>query len=292
MIMSSKTIARFLGSLVIVSWLFQLAALHFAGGLASEAITPWLVATMFIPSLWSIIYLTIFNRGGWKSVQFRPGNPLFLLAAALIPAIIACGVIALMIANGWATSVYFDFGTEGVKILDGPWVLGNNRQGWAYWAANIAATAIYFAIINSVFAVGEEFGWRGVMQTHLIERLGFYKGVTLLGFVWAIWHLPMNLAGYNHPDTPVLGALVLFPIEHIALSFIMGCLTLWARSFWPAVLFHGSINGIAQGLMTSLATVDGVSSTMAECFQIGLAVAVALICLAVTPAHIRKGQKP
>jgi membrane protease YdiL (CAAX protease family) len=208
------------------------------------------------------------------------------LAAALIPAGIACGVLALMIPQGWAESLYFDF-SAGLNVLDGPWVLGTGSQGWGLFAANIAITAVFFACINSVFALGEEFGWRGVMQTHLIGRFGFYRGVTFLGFVWAIWHLPVNLAGYNHPETPILGAFILFPIEHIATSFIMACLTLAARSFWPAVLFHGSINGIAQGLMSSLMVVEGVPSTTAKYVQIGLTIIVALICVLLTSARVR-----
>lgn len=297
MIMSSRTIAWFFGSLLVVSWLVQLAALYVTGDIESDAIVPWLVGIMFIPTIWSISYLTFFNREGWKAVRFRLGNPLYLAGAALIPAAIGCSVLAVMVSQGWAASSYFDF-SAGVKVLDGPWMMGDGSQQWAFFAANIAITAVYFASINSVAAFGEEFAWRGVMQHHLIGRFGFYWGVALLGFVWAIWHVPMNLAGYNHPDVPVLSAFILFPIEHIAISFIMACLTLAARSFWPAVLFHGSINGIQQGLMSSQTVVEGISPMTAEYLQIGLTVMVAVICVLLTPVRIRNsengvpGEKP
>ena len=102
MIMSSRTIAWFLGSLLVVSWLVQLAALEITGGVTSDAIVPWLVGIMFIPSIGSILYLAFFNREGWKAVRFKPGNPLYLVGAALIPAIIACAVLAVMASQGWA----------------------------------------------------------------------------------------------------------------------------------------------------------------------------------------------
>lgn len=290
MIMSSRAIGWFLGSLLIFSWLFQLAAIYAVGDITSPAIVPWLAATMFIPSLWSIVYLTAFNREAWKAIQFRPGNPTYLIAASLIPAAIAVGVLALMVQQGWATSAYFGFSAAGVNVSDGPWVMGDGLQGWGYFAANIAATAIYFACLNSVFALGEEFGWRGLLQHNTIARLGFFRGVALLGFVWGIWHVPVNIAGYNHPDAPILGALILFPIELTAMSFIMACVTLHARSFWPAVLIHGSTNGIAQGLLSSMTAVEGIPSTTAKIIQIGLIVAVAIICVRLTPAHIRSGQ--
>lgn len=291
MTMSSRTTAWFMGSLLVFSWLVQMAALYITGDVNSGAIVPWLVGTMFIPIIWSIFYLTFFNREAWKAVRFRPGNPLYLAAAALIPAAIGCGVLAVMVSQGWAISSYFDF-SAGVSVLDGPWLMGDGSQQWAYFAANVAITAVYFASINSVFALGEEFAWRGVMQHHLIGRMGFYRGVASLGFVWAIWHVPLNLAGYNHPDVPVLSAFILFPIEHIAISFIMACLTLAARSFWPAVLFHGSINGIQQGLMSSQTAVKGISPMTSEYLQIGLTVIVAIICVLLTPQRLRTGQKP
>jgi uncharacterized protein len=290
MVMSTKTIAWFLGSLLFVTWLFQIVGLHVSGGISSEAMVPWLVATMFIPSLWSILYLAVFNRQGWKAIQFRPGNPFYLVVAALIPFMIALGVLALMVQQGWAVSSYFRFSGAGANVLNGPWLMGDGAQGWGFFLANIAATGIFFAFINSAVTLGEEFAWRGVIQHQLIERLGFFKGVALLGFVWGIWHAPVNLAGYNHPDAPILGAVVLFPIELMAWSFIMACLTLTARSFWPAVVMHGSINGISQGLMSSLLVNDGASSITAKLIQIGLIVAVAILCVILMPKRFRGAQ--
>ena len=44
------------------------------------------------------------------------------------------------------------------------------------------------------FAVGEEFGWRGYAYPRLARRLGPVVGCLVLGLVWAVWHLLMNLS--------------------------------------------------------------------------------------------------
>lgn len=283
MIMSTRALALFLGSLLVATWALQCTALYLVGDVESEAMTPWLLGTMFVPSLWSIAYLTIFNRKAWKLVRFWPGNPVYLVLGALIPAVIGLGLLAVVTSQGWGASSFFRFGADGVDVLHGPWTLGSGAQSWAMFAANVAVTAIVFAGINGVVAIGEEFGWRGVVQHHIVERLGLLRGVAVLGFVWAIWHAPMNLMGYNHPGAPILGTFVLFPIELIAVSFIMAWLTIRAKSFWPAVLMHGSGNGIQEGVKSSLTMNAGLSPVTADYVVIAITVALALVCIALTP---------
>lgn len=287
MIMSVRTLALFLGSLLIATWGLQITGLTLVGDLESPAMVPYFIGAMFMPTLWSVVYLTAFNRKAWKLVRFWPGNPVYLVLGALLPAAIAFAVLAISLQQGWGGSSFFGFTAEGANVLRGPWTLGLGEQGWAMFAANVALTALVFAASNGVVALGEEFGWRGVLQHHLIERFGFLGGVALLGFVWAIWHAPMNLAGYNHAENPVLGTLVLFPLQLIAVSFIMAWLTIRARSFWPAVLMHGSGNGIEEGVMSSLQLI-GVPDLAADYVNLGLTIAVALVCIAFSPQ--RKGE--
>lgn len=289
MIMSARALAWFLGSLLIVCWGIQAAALYIVGDVHADAMMPWLIGLMFAPTLWSIGYLTIFNRSAWKLIRFWPGNPLYLVLAALIPALIAFGVLAIVQQQGWGSSSYFSFSDAGADVLRGPWVMGDGAQGWAFFAANVATTAVLFACFNGIVAVGEEFGWRGALQHHVIERFGFMRGVALLGFVWAIWHAPVNLAGYNHPQAPVLGAFVLFPVQLIAVSFIMAWLTVRAKSFWPAVLMHGSGNGIEEGVTSSLTMHAGVSPLTADLLSVGVTVLIALMCIALSPRRARRG---
>lgn len=289
MIMSVRALALFMGSLLIATWGLQITGLTLVGDLESPAMVPYFIGAMFMPTLWSAVYLTLFNRKAWKLVRFWPGNPVYLVLAALLPAAIAFGVLAVAIQQDWGGSSFFSFTADGANVLRGPWVLGDGAQGWAMFAANVALTGLWFAAFNSVVAIGEEFGWRGVLQHHLIERFGFLGGVALLGFVWAIWHAPMNLAGYNHADAPLLGTFVLFPLQLIAVSFIMAWLTIRAKSFWPAVLMHASGNGIEEGVMSSLRLV-GAPGMAADCVNLALTIAIALVCIGFSPR--RESEAP
>ena len=233
----------------------------------------------------------MFNRSAWKLIQFRPGNPIYLLAAALIPAVLSFGVLIIAGLQGWASSSFFEFSEGGVTVLRGPWMLGDGAQGWGLFMANVAITAVWFASLNSLVAVGEEFGWRGLVQHHIIERLGFVPGIALLGFIWGILHLPVNLAGWNYPETPMLGALVLFPLKLIAVSYIMAWLTLRARSFWPAVVQHGSGNGIGVAVMSSLTFSAGTTSLTGSLVQIGLTLVLAMLCVALVLRDVRAQRR-
>ncbi len=283
MIMSVRALALFLGSLLVATWALQITGLRLIGDPDSPAMAPYLIGAMFMPTLWAIAYLTLFNRKAWKLVRFWPGNPIYLVLAALIPAAIAFSVLAIVHVEGWGASSFFSFTSDGANVLRGPWTLGDGMQGWGMFVANVAVTAVLFSLINGVVAVGEEFGWRGVLQHHVIERFGFMRGVALLGFIWAIWHAPINLAGYNHPDAPILGTFVLFPIQLIAVSFIMAWVTIRAKSFWPAVLMHGSGNGIEAGVMSSLNLDAGLPPLTSDILNIGVTIAIALLCLLFTP---------
>jgi len=237
-----------------IAWGLQFAAINLTGGdLESGAAMPWLVATMFAPTLAAIPFL-VFHRPGRAGLLWKPTWPTWplVLVAVAVPTLTAFAVLAVVQAMGWGQSGWFTFAADGVSISGGPWVLGQGEQGWPLFLVNVAATGLAFAGVSAVVAVGEEFGWRAFLQGHLINRLGLTGGVTALGLIWSFWHLPGLLAGYNFPETPILGALVIFPLELVAMSFFLAWLTITARSFWPAVVAHAAGNSIQEGVIANL----------------------------------------
>jgi len=141
--------------------------------------------------------------------------------------------------------------------------------------------------VNSIPAVGEEFAWRGFLQTPMMDNFGMIGGVALLGLVWAYWHLPANLVGYNYPHSPVLGGLVLFPALLLADSFIMAWLTIRAKSFWPAVLMHGSGNGIQEGILGRITLAEGMPRLWIDFTTLAVAAVLGVVC---TVALMRKRE--
>lgn len=252
--MSGRAIALYCLLTYALGWGLQFVAIRQSGGdLESDAATLWLVATMFAPALAAAVFL-VFHKPSRKGLLWKPTWAMIpmLAAAVAIPTLTAFVVMGAVEAMGWGQSGWFAVSAAGVKIAGGPWLLGEGTQAWPLFLANVALTGAAFAALSGLAAIGEEFGWRAFLQGHLIDRLGLGRGVVLLGLIWAFWHLPALLAGYNYPETPLLGALVIFPIELVAVSVFMAWLTLSARSFWPAVIAHGAGNSIQEGIIGNL----------------------------------------
>lgn len=83
---------------------------------------------------------------------------------------------------------------------------------------------------------GEEYGWRYFLQPRMQERFGSRRGVILLGVVWGLWHLPLNLF-YYAPDTP-LQSILLQQITCISLGILIAYGYLKTGNIWVAVIMH------------------------------------------------------
>lgn len=237
----------------ILAWSLQFAAIRMVANLESSAAAPWLAAGMFIPALVALAFVWAVPATR-NYLLWRPTWRMFplLLVAVAVPALFGFGTLAICEAAGWGKSGWFAFATDGVTISGGGWLLGSGEQAWPKFLANVAVTAIVYAAISALAAMGEELGWRGFLQGPLIDKLGTTGGIVSLGLIWSFWHLPLLLAGYNYPQTPVLGALVLFPIELVSFSFFLGWLTIKSNSFWPAAMAHGAFNSIGVGVPSNL----------------------------------------
>lgn len=252
--MRKRVIALYCLLVYSLAWGFQAAGIAATGGdLEADAAAPWLIGAMFSPGLVALLFV-ILHKPAREGLAWKPTLPMIpmILVGVAVPTLIAFAVLAVIEMMGWGQSGWFHFSVAGVAIDGGPWVLGTGRMGWPLFLANVAATALVFAGVSALAAVGEEFGWRAFLQGQLIGQLGVSRGVVLLGLIWAGFHLPALLSGYNYPDTPLLGAFVITPIELIAVSFFLAWLTITARSFWPAAIAHGAGNSIQEGVTANL----------------------------------------
>ena len=210
------------------------------GGIESETFNI-MAFVMFFPAILTILYLII-TKEGLRSINWRIGKPIYLLYGALFPALFTL-VVSIMISYfGWGKIVHFELAENQINAIKGGFILGKGMQSIPYFLLNYFLTALPFSLINGSVAFGEELGWRGFLQKKLIDSKGLFRGIVLLGLIWGFWHFPLIINGYNYPDTPVLGAFVLFPLTTVFGSFFLAWLTIKANSFWPAILAHGSIN--------------------------------------------------
>lgn len=91
------------------------------------------------------------------------------------------------------------------------------------------------------------YDWRGIWLARLCtgeadKKLRFEPRTHLLGAIWGYWHLPICLMGWNFPNMPVLGALILTPISTIFMGIYLAWLYLRSRSIWMPTLAHAAMN--------------------------------------------------
>lgn len=93
-------------------------------------------------------------------------------------------------------------------------------------------------LVQSLFAIGEEAGWRGWLHRELAP-LGFWPAAMLTGVMWALWHLPIVLA---------LGLQGREAIGYLATIVTVAPLLAAAREVsgtaWAAVIGHGLLSSL------------------------------------------------
>ena len=97
-------------------------------------------------------------------------------------------------------------------------------------------------ILAIVIAFGEEYGWRGYLQSELL-KLGRVRGVLLVGVIWGAWHWPIILMGFNYPGYPLLGVL-LMTLYTTGLAVVLGYAVLKSGSVLLAAYLHALNNQV------------------------------------------------
>jgi len=197
-------------------------------------------AAMWAPGLAAIIVTRLIEKKPVSSLNLRKLGPVRnYLLAWLVP-------IALTVAGGlltWLTGV-------GKLDLEFTAIRQSLDQAQTTQMEPVMVVLIQIALaftlgplFNTLFALGEELGWRGFLLVRL-ENLGQLRAILLSGIIWGIWHAPAILQGHNYPEHPVLGVFMM-----IVFCVLFGAFLSWlyfrSRSPWTAALGHGSLNAVA-----------------------------------------------
>ena len=132
-------------------------------------------------------------------------------------------------------------------------------------------------ILALLIAFGEEYGWRGYLQSELV-KIGRVRGIALVGVIWGLWHAPIIAMGHNYPGYPVAG-IVLMTVYCVGLAFVLGYAVLKTGSVWLAAFLH-AINNQVFGFLVIMFYAPGnpIFSFGAGIYGLAtLAIVVALI---------------
>ncbi len=262
-------ILAFVAITYVISFIYGYAIYSGLGAALGPLAGVLLVLYMYIPAAVVFILQRFVHREPLRLVGVRWGPNRWWLAAWLIPpsvALITFGVSLLF------PGIRFSPDMEGMFERFGPAMTPDQLQQMrevmaalpvpaylVFIAQGLIAGLIAGVTINAVAAFGEELGWRGFMQKHLLP-LGFWPMVFLTGLVWGIWHAPLVWHGYNYPQHPGFTAIGMMTIWTILLSPVMGWVTLRGRSVLAAAIFHGTLNGTARLALIPVAGGDDLTT--------------------------------
>jgi membrane protease YdiL (CAAX protease family) len=192
-------------------------------------------------------------------------NPLWYLMVVLGPVALAGGVVALnAFVGGPALSL-------GMPLLG-------------------AAVFLAFSIFPGS-ALGEEIGWRGYALPRLQAGRSALSASLILAPIWAVWHLPLWLAGWLQGEpfrTPPLYA------AFVVSAFAMSVILTWVYnstegSLLMMVLLHAAANLPVTLFIDEL----GTRATVPVLLYFGLTVGAAIMVIIVAgPKHLsRKHHK-
>jgi hypothetical protein len=223
---------------------FRVTAIPAIGGQLAVA------AVMWAPAVAALIITRMVSHEKLSSLWLRFGRSWkpYLATALLIPlAYIITYLVTWALGLGqpdWQLKTFFSMVAEtGVDMTTAP-------------SPGILLAGLFFSsllvapIVNSIFGLGEELGWRGYLLPRLMP-LGKWKAYGLLGIIWGLWHAPLVLMGFNYPGTPVLGVLMMVLLT-TAIGFFINEMTLRYRSAVLAGWIHGVFNSQSYGIWRAL----------------------------------------
>ena len=148
-----------------------------------------------------------------------------------------------------------------ISISIGVGLLGFEMPTMDYIKA-IAANPLNILLILLLSLISgplnEEFGWRGYALDRLLKKFGFLKGSLILGFIWAIWHLPWYFtpgqAQYNLLQDSTFHAIMFIPSVMMLSVFVSFVYIKTGRSILAGALVHMFSNLIGSQLLSSYTT--------------------------------------
>lgn len=222
--------------------------LQIRGGLRFDtdqfAHTPagWLLLVTWIPGLAALLITAVTEKGAFGRVAdrllLRPGTagPYFL-TVLLVP--LVYGII-----HGASWLAGFSQADPALGALNA--FSDDSHDLTSLFTVMLPASMLLGPLLQFVYALGEELGWRGFLLPRLMG-LGKVPAYVILGVVWGLWHAPLILVGFNYPGHPVSGVIMMC-VATSALGVFINEMTLRSRSVLVAAFIHAAVNAQVQGI--------------------------------------------
>jgi len=220
----------------------------------------WSLA-MWAPGLGALLATRYAARESLRTLNLgRLGEKRAYLWAWLLPPALAIATGLLTLAFGAGKlDLQFTMIKQAMASAPGAEAIPT----WMVVAIQSAVALTIGPLINTLFALGEELGWRGFLLPRLLP-LGQWRAIALSGAIWGVWHAPAIVQGHNYPGRPVVGIFMMI-VFCVLSGAILSWLYLRTRSPWAPALAHGSLNATAGLPILFLSGVDiSIGGTVAS----------------------------
>jgi membrane protease YdiL (CAAX protease family) len=176
------------------------------------------------------------------------------------------------------------FGLGSAQLAPIPAPGGLNST--TFLVLGVVQSVLIAPFLAIVIAFGEEYGWRGYLQTELF-KIGRVRGVLLLGVIWGAWHWPLILMGYNYPGHPLFG-LLLMVLYTMGLAVVLGYAVLKSGS----VLLSSYLHALNNQVIAFIVALGFRPNDNAFSFDIGIygIVTLAIIALLIMLDPVWRGK--
>lgn len=221
-----------------VYYYFLLTGLYLVGSIVSllqPDLGTTIASVLFIPNFLGLIMLVVLRWRGGKNTFVDAG---MAGGRARIWFGYGLAIVVFFALQAWLNYI-FKLGTL-VDLKTAFPELANTMSPAMLMLTMILNTIVIGPFLGLIITFGEEYGWRGFLQSELI-RLGRIRGVFLLGVIWGIWHWPVIWMGYNYPGQPLLGSL--FMVGYcVILAYFLAYAVFKSKGVWTAAYLHALSN--------------------------------------------------
>ena len=242
----------FVGLSLVLAWLVALPLW------LSQSRPTWLIQVtalvmMPMPTLAAIITHRIYHsdKPFIDVTALRGGKPLTVLRWCCVASFsVVIQLIATIMVGALSGAGNFSFSDAAIRARL-PHVPGVSSAldpstlppAWLLLVIALVSGIIGGFSFNAIAALGEEVGWRGWWAS---QRQGqnFWVNAVVIGTIWALWHLPINMVGYNYPGVNRVAACSMFVVYCICAGSLLLELRNRSHSIYPAAVAHSTINGL------------------------------------------------
>lgn len=253
---STRKIVMFL---IIV---FGLSGIVYGSMVASggrDATGPMGILLNWAPGIAAIITALITQRN-LRGFGWGWGKSRYHLLAWAVPV----GIFTLTYALIWLTGLggFYDE-THVAKVAEDMGLV--DQSPYVVILLLFVAGLTITLLVNALFSIGEEIGWRGWLVPQLANRYTFTYTALISGIIWVVFHYPLFLfLGEAKSTIPLWYQLLNITIQGMAISVIVAWLRLKSGSLWPALWLHATTNSLQQTFFEPLTFDTGLTAYISD----------------------------